>query len=477
MPKIAAKPSFSSAVREDPVEFARTFLINRDGTPFEPHPAQAEMLRGLDTDAVACCGRQFGKSMGFGAYGCWFATTQADRQLFVIAPSVDQSRIIFNEIAYQFSHTPLAALVNGKIKEYPFPHIRLINGSEIHGRGANNPQFIRGKPIHKALLDEAAFFKNGVIKNVIEPMFTVTGKYPHCGMAMISTPFGQGDFYEYAMAAKAGKHGRYFHYTSYDNPHADRARLDRIKEENGEDSLLWLTEYMAEFVDDDLAVFPSKLIKSALERYDSLYEDRFPLAPQEGHRYTQGVDLANVRDYFVSTIFDVSDLSLVPLVHMDRMQKKGYGHYKEVVRRNWRTYGHPKTLIDATSLGESVVEDLSDVRAEGWKFSPQSKYEVVQELSRMFAEHRIALPNVREIIDELRYFQYSFTPSKTLKMEAARGHDDIVMSLALNAHLALMPLRIGFFQGVTFERPTSRAPKPDFSKGYKDPFADLFKEV
>ena len=134
------------------------------------------------------------------------------------------------------------------------------------------------------------------------------------------------------------------------------------------------------------------------------------------------------------------------------------------------TYNRAETLIDATSLGESVVEDLGDIAAEGFKFSNQSKYEIVQELSRMMAERRLLLPYDRTIISELTNFTYEFTANKNLRMEAKKGHDDIVMSLALSAHLALIPRRLGLMMGVNFSR---IAPKLQPVTG--DPFADLFQ--
>jgi hypothetical protein len=456
--------------QKDPILFIESLLTTREGAPFVLHEGQKEFLRNIQRLTVGCWGRQAGKSVMLGGYGTWYASTHANREVYVIAPTVDQSRIIFNEIAAHFRKPPLKSLVVGKIKEYPFPHIRLVNGTNVHGRGANSPEYIRGKPIHLGLLDEAAFFKDGVIPQVIEPMFTVTGKMEHSGMILISTPFGQGDFYEYAERARRGNNSYFSHFTSLDNPHADLDYLNSVKETYGEDSLLWRTEYLAEFVDGDLAVFPWTQIKKAIERYP--YQN-FPVAPQEGHRYVQGVDLANVRDYFVSTILDTTDPSLVPLVDMERAQKKGYTYYKNVIRGKRSSYNHAKTLIDATSLGESVVEDLADISAEGYKFSNQSKWEVVQELSRMFSENRIAIPNDRKIIDELRYFQYEITPSKKITMEAKRGHDDIVMSLALAAHLALIPKTVGFFQPVPGLNPEVRARTTKAKT--RDPFAELFE--
>ena len=100
-------------------------------------------------------------------------------------------------------------------------------------------------------------------------------------------------------------------------------------------------------------------------------------------------------------------------------------------------YGHPRTLVDATSLGESVVQDLADINAEGYAFSgTAAKHEVVHELKRLFSEHRMVIPQNRDLIDELRFMEYSITPSKVVRIEASKGHDDIFMSLSLGAHLA-----------------------------------------
>lgn len=455
-----AKPSLAAAIKDDPVEFTRKLLTEPDGTPAEPHTTQIELLQGIQSTTVACCGRQWGKSKAMGWYGTWFSTTHANREVYVIAPTLDQSRIIFNEIAFHFRRDPLASLVQGKIVDYPFPKISLANGTNIHARGANSPQYIRGKPIHLAIVDEASFVKDGTITKVVEPMFTVTGKMQHSAMILISTPFGLGDFYEYFERAGSSDRMSRFRFSSADNPHADAVRLEEIKNRYGEDSLLWRTEYLAEFVDDDLAVFSPKDVKWAYENY--AYS--FPVPATAGHRYVQGVDLANVRDYFVSSLLDISDPLLFPLVRTDRFQKKGYTFYKNLVRQNYTAYHSAKTLLDATSLGESVVEDLKDINAQGYKFSQQSKYEIVQELARLFSEHRIAIPYQRDIIDELRFFSYKYTANKTLKMEASQGHDDIVMSLALAAHLALQPQFTGFFAGVTI---TPRAS----SLALKDPWS------
>lgn len=150
--------------------------------------------------------------------------------------------------------------------------------------------------------------------------------------------------------------------------------------------------------------------------------------------------------------------------------------------------------MDATTLAEFFVQDLQERAGslvEGWKFTGtnagSSKYTIVQELVRMLSEHRLAIPYDRDIINELRYFQYEITPAKNLRMAASQGHDDIVMSLALAAHLAMSPHEIGFFGGVDLEvdgmlaggsmplpRP-SRAVQGTFPLGY-DPVRAWFND-
>lgn len=466
-----------SPLRADPVAFATKLLKNPDGTPFVPHPAQMEILRGIRRDTTLVAGRQFGKSVVLGADGAWYAATHANRQVYCFGPTLDQARIIFNEMARHFKTAPLSALLDGKVREFPFPYFKLANGTEVHGRGANSPQYIRGHHAHRAYCDEAAFFKEGVIGDVIEPMFLVTGKEPDSALVLTSTPFGQGEFFEAVELAKRDPGRAAFHYTSYDNPHADTAFLDRQRARYGEDSLRWRTEYLGLFADSDLAVFPWPDVKWAYEHYphEEGGKHLFPAPPARGHRYVQGVDLANRRDYFVAAVLDVTNPLLAVHVHADRHQQKTYALYKELVRGNHAAFHGARTLIDATTLAESVVEDLADIGAEGYAFTGSAaKYAVVQELGRMFSEHRLALPYERALIDELRYFEYDITPAKVVRMEARRGHDDWVMALALAAHLAVVPDDLGFFAPVSFTPKAPEKPKATPGLDHYDPFAELF---
>lgn len=444
MPQVQITADFE-ACKADPIEFTRTLLRQMDGSRWTPFEAQETILRGIQRNTAVLTGRQFSKTTILGWYVAWFAATKPNSKIFILAPTLDQTRLIFSEVRHYFT-TTLKSFLLGKPKNSPFPEIELKNGSEIKCRGLNRPEYVRGNRAHLVVVDEAAFVKEGSIKDVVEQLLLVTGKRDGSALVLTSTPFGNGEFYDFTNnARKLDGNGRfaYFHYTSYDNPYADREQLEEVKERYGEDSPIWLAEYMGVFQDDETAIFRSADIKAAYEAWPD--GTSFPVKPIPDHRYIQGLDLANRNDYTVATVLDATDRQAVQLVRMDRARRLGYARYKALARTNHSQYNRARTIADATSLGESVAEDLRDISLVPYAISSNSaKWEIVQELSRMFQERRLIIPNDKDIIAELSYFRYHITPSKVMRMEAPRGkHDDIVMSLALAAHLAVIPTTVG----------------------------------
>lgn len=480
---MAVRPAdFEVESLRDKVTFIEKVLTDPNGRPCKPHEAQLDLLRNIASLTVAVTGRQWGKTTAMGWDATWFAVTHRHRKVYIIAPSLDQARIMFDEVAAYFRKAPLSALVEGKVRDYPFPYIKLKNGTEIHARGANSPQYIRGKRAHRAYVDEAAFIKDTVVDDVIEPMFTVTGSEVDSALVLISTPFGQGKFYDLHLEC-LNKQGidptnyRYHNFPSASNPYADKARLQRIMERVGKDSLTWKTEYLGQFADSDLRIFGEAELLAAAERmpHDEQGNEYLPAPYVAGHRYAMGVDLANMRDWFVSVLLDATNPLIIP-AKLDRFQKKGYAHYKGVIRDNWNVYGHPETLIDATSLGENFVEELNDISAGGFKFSSTSKYDIVHELAGAINQGRLALPNDPNVLSEFRNFEYVITAAKNLKMEAKRGHDDIVMAFALATRQALTPQMLGWFSAVNSTPGIVPPPRRSRTLPGEDPFAILFKE-
>ncbi len=425
----------------DPVGFIETVLTHPNGEPYRLHEGQKQLLTGIQRTTVVSTGRQWGKSTSMAAYIVWFAVTHADRNIYIIAPSLSQAKIIYNEVSGHFSQklmrnnrvNPLHHLV-AKESESPFPSIILKNRTEIHARGANSEKYIRGNRAHLAVCDEAAFLKDGVISQVVEPLFTVTGKEEDSALILISTPFGDGEFKTYWDSDETTK----FHFPTSSNPHVDMDMLDRIQKRYGEDSYIWRTEYLAEFIDSELQVFPSSAVKACT------YDYQIPEPPIEGHKYSIGVDLANRNDYFVAAVFDYS-VSPVRLVYMARYQKRGYTFYKNAVRNLHYKYNKAKVLMDSTTLGEAVVEDLKDIHVEGYTFTMASKHDLITGIVNYVMEQRVMFPPQEDILKEFQYYYYKITSAKNIRMEAKNGyHDDIITAFALGLK-ACSTKRLGFF--------------------------------
>src|SRR6266571_3311516 len=95
-------------------------------------------------DLVVEAGRQFGKSTVLGWLIVWYVLHFSNRHVYIVAPSLDQARIIYDEVARHFEG-PLRVMLKRKPIDFPFPHLVLENGSHVHGRGANSPKYLRGK--------------------------------------------------------------------------------------------------------------------------------------------------------------------------------------------------------------------------------------------------------------------------------------------------------------------------------------------
>lgn len=87
-----------AAVRADSVEFCTKVLRHPDGTPFIPHTTQAELMRGIRRNTIAVTGRQWGKTTALDGYATWFGVTKPNREIMILAPTVDQAKLIFNGI-------------------------------------------------------------------------------------------------------------------------------------------------------------------------------------------------------------------------------------------------------------------------------------------------------------------------------------------------------------------------------------------
>jgi hypothetical protein len=101
-------------------------------------------------------------------------------------------------------------------------------------------------------------------------------------------------------------------------------------------------------------------------------------------------------------------------------------------------------LVDATGVGDAVVEDLQSrlPRVEGFKFTAPSKQNLMERLAIAINGNEITFPEGM-LVSELESFEYEYTRTG-VKYSAPSGlHDDGVMALALAVYHATHAPTIG----------------------------------
>jgi len=421
--KIKELPNLMKII-EDCITFIK--YIIRD----KPHKAQERIIEALFSGKyrviTACCGRRFGKSKLMVYILIFLGCTRLNRKFAVIAPTYDQSRIIFEEMRYYVETSQVLKGMVKRIKESPYPKIEFKTGSSVVFKSADVPKNLRGRSYHLVILDEAAFIDDATVKNVIEPMLA-----DYNGILIkISTPFGKNHFYDtFLLGQQEIQDNISFQFPSWINPYISQEYLERKKAELGEDNPIWRQEYCAEFIDDINNVFKWEHIsKNINERIELLEHGSY------GRKYIMGVDLAKYQDYTVITLLDITEKPY-KVIHFERFNQMPYAYVVKKLRELHSKFNAPKILMDSTGVGDPILEQLEDI-AEGYKFTNQSKINLINRLVVALEREEVKYPNIPHLINELKYFQYIKTKS-TLRMDAPNGlHDDTVISLALAVYAA-----------------------------------------
>jgi len=399
----------------------------------ELHKAQKEIVKaffsGKYKTIIVAAGRRFGKSKLMCFLLIFLSCTQKDKKFAVIAPYYANARIIFKELrTYIEKNKTLQKLVK-RITESPYMVVEFKTGCIIDFRSADNPTSIRGESYHLVILDEAAFIKDDVVKYVIKPLL-IDYDAP---LIEISTPNGHNHFYEsFLMGENRQNRHISFRFPTWANPFLPKSVIEEIKKEFGEDSLVWKQEFCAEFVDDQDAVFKWEYIQQCIDSNIELLT-----VGENGRRYVMGVDLAKYQDYTVITILDVSEKPY-KLVYFDRFKDKPYFYVIERIKELYMKFSRPVVCIDSTGVGDPVVEQLEDCNPIPFKFTNQSKMQLITKLQTALEKKEVIFPYIDTLITELKYFRY-VKKKTTISFEAKPGmHDDCVISLALALYAAEM---------------------------------------
>jgi phage FluMu gp28-like protein len=293
----------------------------------------------------------------------------------------------------------------------PFP-----NGSMLYVKGADKPDNLRGSNPEGVVLDENGTMKPEVWSAIIQPVMTAN---PHSWAWFVGTPNGKNDLYaKYQMA----KDNPNYYSSILRASESGIIRPEDLEEARKTTPEQWFRqEYECDFLEQQGSIFRRvrEQIRGDLEE------------AKAGRNYIMGVDLAKYTDY---TVIAVVDRHTHCLVYFDRFNQLDWSLQKARIEAVSRRYNNCPARIDSTGVGDPICEDLekTGVMVYPYKFTQESKRELVENLSIKIENGHIFYPNIPEMIAELEAFTYDILPSGKVRYEAPSGkHDDCVMALAL----------------------------------------------
>ena len=289
---------------------------------------------------------------------------------------------------------------------------------EIDFGSAQKPENLEGFNYQRYVLNEGGIIlkKSSLWDNTLFPMIKgsdVKGK-------IIGTPKGRNKFHELAVLGRSGDPDyATYHYTVYDSPYWKPKQIETARRLSPE--LVFKQEYMAEFIEGEGMVF-----RKIREVVKDTYKE-----PVAGRRYVIGIDLAKHVDFTVIIVID--DLTH-EVVYKDRFNQIDWVLQRNRIKSAWEKWNRGRVILDSTGNGDSVFDELvaMGITVTPFKFTNQSKAEIINNLSVAIENKEVWLPNDPQVIDELEIFEYEVSKTGNVRYTAPEGfHDDIVMALCL----------------------------------------------
>jgi len=200
------------------------------------------------------------------------------------------------------------------------------------------------------------------------------------------------------------------------------------------------------------------------------------------HRYQLGLDLGWVNDATVLTVCHVEQGERGPVVHLDRITvMRGTREHpvqiadvERLAELTSKQYGHAPLRVDPREA-VAMAQSLRDrgMTVDDKQLTVQSVGKIGASLHLLLREHRMALPDDPDLLEELSTVRLETTSLGGLRLNHDSGnHDDQAMSLGLAA-LALIEKPIYETGGISNPNELWAARKmvhPGQSDGTYDPY-------
>ncbi len=296
-------------------------------------------------------------------------------------------------------------------------HVLLRGNRNIWFKSADNPDSLRSQGIKVLWVDEGAQIAEEAWTLALRPALM-----DEKGIAFFTgTPRGHNWYFQLWTRGQdpSQKDYKSWSFPSASNPYLDPAEIASFARDMPE--LAYRQEVLAEFLEDVGSVFRGvdRIVKGSFE------------SPNRFKQYVMGADLAKLEDFTVLVVLDADGR----LVAFDRFSELDWVFQRKRIVQLAQRYD-ARLLIDSTGVGDPVCDELyrENVRVEGYKFTNATKKDLIENLSIMIENQQLTIPNIPELINELKLYGYKTTASGNVQYGAPEGyHDDCVVALALAA--------------------------------------------
>ena len=322
-----------------------------------------------------------------------------------IAPSYQQAEIAFRRLKGKLPRR-LCQPNEARLT------IALGNGAVVWFKSGERPDGLYGEDVHAAVIDEASRLREEAWHAVRTTLTATQGP-----VRIIGNVKGRRNwFYALARRAEAGEPGmRYAKLIAADAIAA--GVLDAAEVEDARRALpeaVFRELYLAEPSDDGGNPFGLAAIAECVT-------DGVSGTPPA----CWGWDLAKSQDWTVGVGLDAEGR----VCRFERWQAP----WQETMERIRQATGDAPALVDATGVGDPVVEALQRGGAgnfEGFKFTAQSKQQLMEGLAVAIQRQEVRFPEGM-IRVELEQFEYEYSRTGVRYAAPEGAHDDCVCALAL----------------------------------------------
>ena len=350
-----------------------------------------------------------------------------DGRYKIVAASItqDQARIVFDQVVRLVRQRPWLESLATSLVRTPFPTLQFGNGAVIEARSTQNRgEYLLGHDYDLFVFDEVAFESEA--EYVVEEVIQMRLADREGRLDLISTPNGRNWLYRRAMEIACGRRSGYLQYgDTRENSFISRAfiadRLSHFSERLVQQNI------KGQFVDAGGEIIRGEYIDRALISGEQ------PSPCSNDTRLISGWDLARKQTATVGITVAVDD-GHAQVVALERFRQFDWNVVIEQIRIRQQEYPG-QLVIDATGLGDVVVEQLREYNPLAVIFTPSTKAELLTNVELYHARAQIGY----------RRWELADGPGRTWSLEdelrEARWDDnnrcDALMALAL----ALWPLR------------------------------------